>query len=42
LARHEKAFGAKRVILTHMSREMLAHAAEVPQQCAEDGMVMAL
>lgn len=42
LARHEKAFGAKRVILTHMSREMLAHVTEVPQECAEDGMVIEL
>lgn len=40
LARHEQAFGAKRVILTHMSREMLAHVDEIPQACAEDGMVI--
>jgi ribonuclease BN (tRNA processing enzyme) len=42
LATNEQAFGAKRVILTHMSREMLAHTAEVPQECAEDGMVIEL
>ncbi len=42
LAANESAFGAKRIILTHMSEEMLAHAAEVPQACAEDGMVIAL
>jgi ribonuclease BN (tRNA processing enzyme) len=41
-ARHEQAFGAKRVILTHMSREMLDHASAVPQECAEDGMVIEL
>jgi ribonuclease BN (tRNA processing enzyme) len=32
--------GAKRVILTHMSREMLAHAASVPEECAHDGLVV--
>ncbi len=40
LARHEQAFGAKRMILTHMSREMLAHVDDIPQTCAEDGMVI--
>jgi hypothetical protein len=35
-----KDFGAKRVILTHMSREMLAPVADVPEQCARDGMVV--
>lgn len=42
LSANEQAFRAKRIILTHMSREMLAHAAEVPQECAEDGMVIEL
>jgi hypothetical protein len=28
------------VILTHMSREMLAHVDDVPEQCARDGMVV--
>ena len=37
---HLKDFGAKRVILTHMSREMLAHASDVPEECAYDGMVV--
>jgi ribonuclease BN (tRNA processing enzyme) len=32
--------GARRVILTHMSREMLAHATEVPEECAHDGLVV--
>jgi hypothetical protein len=31
LVKHEQSFGAKRLILTHMSRDMLVHAAEVPQ-----------
>ena len=39
---NEKGFGAKRVILTHMSREMLVHTAEIPQECAEDGTVIEL
>ena len=37
---HKEEFGAKRIILTHMSREMLAHADEVPEECAYDGMVV--
>jgi ribonuclease BN (tRNA processing enzyme) len=35
-------FGAKRVILTHMSKEMLAHADAVPEECARDGLVVTL
>src|SRR5262245_49322732 len=34
--------GAKRVILTHMSKEMLAHAGEIPEECAADGLVVTL
>ena len=30
------------MILTHMSREMLAHADEVPEECASDGLVVTL
>ena len=37
---HKADFGAKRIILTHMSREMLAHADDVPEECAFDGMVV--
>ena len=40
LAEHVKDCGAKRVILTHMSREMLAHVDDVPAECARDGMVV--
>ena len=40
LVTHKADFGAKRIILTHMSREMLAHADEVPEECACDGMVV--
>ena len=39
---HKAEFGAKRVILTHMSQEMLAHVHEVPEECAEDGLVVEL
>ena len=42
IADHVRAAGAKRVILTHMSREMLAHRADVPEECAEDGMLVTL
>jgi hypothetical protein len=34
--------GARRLILTHMSREMLARAGDVPEQCAYDGLVVTL
>lgn len=37
---HKSDFGAKRIILTHMSREMLAHADQVPEECAHDGLVV--
>ena len=42
LVEHKKHFRAKRLILTHMSREMLAHAGDIPEECAHDGMVVAL
>jgi ribonuclease BN (tRNA processing enzyme) len=42
LAEHLPDVGARRVILTHMSREMLAHAHEVPEQMAHDGLVVDL
>ena len=32
--------GAKRVILTHMGPEMLSHIADVPEETAEDGMIV--
>jgi ribonuclease BN (tRNA processing enzyme) len=40
IAAHRHRFGARRVILTHMSREMLAHVSEVPEECAYDGLVV--
>ena len=42
VAEHVRSSGAKRVILTHMSAEMLAHAGDVPEECASDGMVIEL
>jgi ribonuclease BN (tRNA processing enzyme) len=39
---HARQTGARRVILTHMSREMLARAAAVPEECARDGLVVTL
>ena len=35
-------FGAKRVILTHMSKEMLAQVGNVPEECASDGLVVTI
>jgi ribonuclease BN (tRNA processing enzyme) len=42
IAARRQALGAGRVILTHMSREMLAHADKVPEECASDGLVVAV
>ena len=40
LVAHKDDLGAKRIILTHMSPEMLARADEVPEECAHDGLVV--
>jgi ribonuclease BN (tRNA processing enzyme) len=40
LARHLPELGAKRVVLTHMSPDMLARVAETGCEAAEDGMVL--
>jgi ribonuclease BN (tRNA processing enzyme) len=42
IAARRAEFGAKRVILTHMSTEMLAQAGNVPDECASDGLVVTL
>lgn len=31
---------AKRIVLTHMSNDMLAHTGDVPETCAEDGLLV--
>jgi ribonuclease BN (tRNA processing enzyme) len=35
---HREEIRAKRLVLTHMGREMLAHKDEVPEECAYDGL----
>ena len=35
-----RAAGARRLILTHLSQEMLAHASSIPDECAHDGLVV--
>jgi ribonuclease BN (tRNA processing enzyme) len=35
---HWPEFGAKRMVLTHLSREMVKHQASIPEECAYDGM----
>lgn len=40
LKAHWTELAAKRIVLTHMSPEMLAQANEVPEQCAYDGLVV--
>lgn len=42
LREHWDELGAKRVILTHMSREMLPHAHAISEECAHDGLVLEL
>ena len=42
IAAHCRDVGAKRIVLTHMSQEMLARAADVPEECAHDGLVVTL
>ena len=37
---HWEEFGAKRIILTHFSREMMQHKDNVPEDCAHDGLVI--
>jgi ribonuclease BN (tRNA processing enzyme) len=37
---HKAEVGARRLILTHMSREMLAQVGHVPEECAHDGLVV--
>ena len=39
---HISDFGARRVVLTHMSREVLDRRSEIPEECAEDGLVIEL
>jgi phosphoribosyl 1,2-cyclic phosphodiesterase len=33
-------FGAKRIVLTHLSREMLGHVEELELEVAEDGLLL--
>ncbi|HEX3176803.1 MAG TPA: MBL fold metallo-hydrolase [Methylomirabilota bacterium] len=40
IAERRDRLGARRVILTHMSREMLSHVDDVPDECAHDGLVV--
>jgi ribonuclease BN (tRNA processing enzyme) len=42
ITRHAGRVGARRLILTHMSREMLARADSVPEECAYDGLTVNL
>lgn len=37
---HEKELQAKRIVLTHLGPEMLAHIDDVPEECSYDGMVI--
>ncbi|MDA1101338.1 MAG: MBL fold metallo-hydrolase [Proteobacteria bacterium] len=39
---HKQDFAAKRTILTHLGPEMLDKADDLPEECAEDGLVVVL
>jgi ribonuclease BN (tRNA processing enzyme) len=39
---HKRQIRAKRIVLTHLGREMLANIDSVPEQCAYDGLVIPL
>jgi len=41
-AEHRHRFGAKRIILTHLGREVLAHRNEITDDLASDGLVVEL
>jgi ribonuclease BN (tRNA processing enzyme) len=40
LKAHWHELGARTVVLTHMSSEMLGKAADVPERCASDGLLV--
>jgi ribonuclease BN (tRNA processing enzyme) len=40
IAKRKAEFGARRIILTHMSEEMLTHVDEVPEEVACDGLIV--
>lgn len=42
LKAHLPRLGAKSVILTHMSADMLARVGEIPERCASDGLVVGI
>ena len=42
LRQHLPEIGAKRVVLTHLSEDMLAHLADVELECAVDGLVVVI
>jgi ribonuclease BN (tRNA processing enzyme) len=42
IAKHKEEIRAKRVVLTHLGREMLANLDTLPEECAHDGPVIQL
>jgi ribonuclease BN (tRNA processing enzyme) len=40
IAKHRREINAKRMVLTHLGREMLANLDKVPDECAYDGLVI--
>ena len=42
IAQHKAEIRAKRVVLTHLGREMLANLDTVPEECAHDGLIIQL
>jgi len=42
IIRHRREIAAKRLLLTHLSREMLANRDRVPEECAHDGLLIGI
>jgi ribonuclease BN (tRNA processing enzyme) len=42
LKQHLHELNANRVVLTHMSQDMLRHVHDIPEECAYDGMIIEL
>lgn len=42
IVKHRPELGAKRLVLTHLGREMLANLDDVAEECAHDGLVLEL
>jgi len=42
IEQHRNELRAKRLVLTHLSRDMLLHLDDIPEQCAQDGLTLTI